>query len=225
MNWMATPIALPLVGVQLRAARRHVFGDEATAHPCVRVVAHPQALLARLARDHTDERRPIVGIRAMALALIAASAWRVAGLAMRCACFPPRSGTTRLPQRRCPPSYQWGRWHSAGSGCAVGGYGAVCATAPVRVRGGRSVPPWPFHAAALAWPVVGEFSRGQSLSTACSSRRRRDNDRPESGLARGTAVAPCSDNAGIVGHLGAGGVPARECRYDRQAVQQSRSQL
>jgi hypothetical protein len=225
MGWMATPIALPFVGVQLRAASWNVFGDEGTARPRVRVVAHPKALLARVARDHTDDRGPIVGISAVAFALIGASAWRVAGIVMGRAFFPPRFGTARLPQRRCPPSYRWGLWRSAGSGCAVVGYGAVCATAPARGRGGLSVPPWQSHAAAaLEWPVVGEFSRRRSRSTVCSSRRRSDSDRLESGLALGTAVAPGSDNAGIVGHLRADGVPVTGCRYYRQAVRQSGSQ-
>jgi hypothetical protein len=41
MGGMTAPVALPCVGVQLRAASRQVFGDEGTARPRVRVVAHP----------------------------------------------------------------------------------------------------------------------------------------------------------------------------------------
>jgi hypothetical protein len=61
--------------------------------------------------------------------------------------------------------------------------------------------------------------RRPSRSTVCSSLRRRDSERPESGLALGIAVAPGSDNAGTADRLGVGGVPARWRRYYRQAVQ------
>ena len=59
-----------------------------TAGPRVRVVAYPQALLARVPRDDADDGRPIVGIGAVALALIGASTWRVTGIAMGRAFFP-----------------------------------------------------------------------------------------------------------------------------------------
>lgn len=62
--------------------------DEGTARPRVCVVAHPKALLARLARDHTDDRGSIVGLGAVTCALIGASAWRVTTIAMGCASFP-----------------------------------------------------------------------------------------------------------------------------------------
>ena len=101
MDWMATPITLPLVGVQLRAASRKVFGDEGTARPCVRVVAHPKALLARVPRDDADNGGPIVGIGAVSPALIGASTWWVTGIAMGRAFFPPRSGRVRQPQTPC----------------------------------------------------------------------------------------------------------------------------
>jgi len=111
MGGMTAPIALPLVGIQQRAASRNVFGDEGTTRPRVCMVAHPQALLARLARDHTDDRGPIVGIGAVAFALIGAAAWRVAGMTMGCAFFPPRSGTAHLPRRWCRPSSLSGPSH------------------------------------------------------------------------------------------------------------------
>src|SRR3712207_112841 len=82
MGWMTAPVALPFIGVQPRAASRNVVGDEATTRPRVRVVAHPQALLARVARDDADDGGPIVGIGAMAFALISTSTWRVTGIAM-----------------------------------------------------------------------------------------------------------------------------------------------
>jgi hypothetical protein len=217
---MTPPVALPLIGIQLRAASRQVFDDEPVTSPPVRVVAHPQTLLARLTRDDTDDRGPIVGVGAMAFTPIGASAGRVIRVAMGRAFFPPRSDPTRPPQRRYPPSPRWVRWRSAGSGCAAGGYGAVGATAPARAPGGPSVPRWQSHAAAApAWPVVGESFRRPSRSTVCSSLRRRDSDRLESGLALGIAVDPGSDNAGTSDRLGVGGVAARWRRYYRQAVQ------
>jgi hypothetical protein len=103
MVWMTTPIALPFVGVQPRAARRKVFGDQGTARPRVGVVPYPQALLARVARDDADDGGPIVDIGAVAFPLIGAPPGRIRGVAMRCAFFPPRSGTARRLRRQCPP--------------------------------------------------------------------------------------------------------------------------
>ena len=220
LGWMTAPVALPLIGIQPRAASRKVFEDEPMTSPPVRVVAHPKPLLPRLTRDDTDDRGPIVGVGAVAFALIRASAGRVMRVAMGRAFFPRRSDTTRPPQRRCPPSHRWVRWRSAESGCAAGGYGAVCATLPARALGAPWARPWQCHAAAApAWPVVGGFFRRPSRSTACSSLHRRDSGRLESDLALGRVVAPGSDNAGTSDRLGAGGVPARWCRYHHQAVQ------
>jgi hypothetical protein len=42
---MAATIALPLVGIQPCAASRHAVGDETVTRPCVRVVAHPEAMM------------------------------------------------------------------------------------------------------------------------------------------------------------------------------------
>jgi hypothetical protein len=156
----------------------------------------------------------------MAFTLIGASARRVIQVSMGRAVFPPRSDTTHPPLRRYPPSPRWVQWRSAGSGCAGVGYGTVGATAPARVPGGPSAPPWPSHAAAaLACPVVGAVFRRPSRTTACSSLHRRDSDRPASGLALGTAAVLGFDHAGTSDRLGVGGVPARWRRYDRQAVQ------
>src|SRR5262245_25848639 len=58
MGWMTALAALPFVGIRLRAASRNVFGDEGTASLRVRVVAHPKALLARVARDNAHEPLP-----------------------------------------------------------------------------------------------------------------------------------------------------------------------
>jgi hypothetical protein len=101
MRWMTAAVALPFVGVQPRAASWDIFGDERAARPCVRVVAHPPALLARVPRDDADDGGPIVGVGPVALALIGASTWWIAGIAMGRAFFPPRSGRVRRPQMPC----------------------------------------------------------------------------------------------------------------------------
>jgi hypothetical protein len=133
-------VALPFIRVQLRAVSQHVFGDECLASPPVRVVAYPQALLPRLARDDPDDRGPIVRIGAVPCARTVPPAWPVARVAMGRACSPPRCGTAHRPQRRCPPSPRWVLWRSAGSGYAAVRGGAVCATASARVRAGLSAP-------------------------------------------------------------------------------------
>ena len=123
--------------------------------PPVRVVTHPKPLLARLARDDTDDRGPIVGVGAVALALVGAAPGRVMWIAMGRAVFPRRSDTTRPPPRWCPPSPRWVRWRSAESGGAAGAYGAVCATGPARAPDGPSAPPWQ--------PPQQQHQRGRSL--------------------------------------------------------------
>ena len=52
MTRMAAPIALPLVGVQLGAAGRHVVGNEATACPRVGVITAPKRC-SPVSRDTT----------------------------------------------------------------------------------------------------------------------------------------------------------------------------
>jgi hypothetical protein len=93
----AAAIARPFVRVEDRALGRDVLGDQVSAGARVGMVADPQALLARLARHHTDDRGPIIGRGAMPLALIGASAWRIGGVAMGRAFFPPRSDPVHPP--------------------------------------------------------------------------------------------------------------------------------
>src|SRR5919106_3640546 len=128
---MAATIALPFVGIQPRAASRHVVGDEGVTSLRVRVVAHPKTLLPRLARDHTDDGRTIVGIGAVSFALIGAAAWRVAGVAMGRTFFPPRSDTVHRPQRPCRSSPWSVRSRSGWLGCAAAGYGAAYVIHPI----------------------------------------------------------------------------------------------
>jgi hypothetical protein len=87
MGWMTAPVALPSVAIQPSAASRKVFGNAWTARPSVRVVSHPQALLAGLARDQTDDRTPIIRIGPPLFALIGAPVRRVDEVAMARAFF------------------------------------------------------------------------------------------------------------------------------------------
>src|SRR5688500_3245976 len=107
MGRMAAVITLPFIRVQDRALPRDILGDQASACAPVRMITHPKTLLARLARDHTDNGRTINGIRAVPFALIGASPGWIVGVAMGCAFFPPRSDTVRPPQRQCQSSRRW----------------------------------------------------------------------------------------------------------------------
>ena len=65
----------PLVGVECRAASGDVVRNQVAAGLSVRMVADPQALLARVARDHTDDGRDDRSHMSRALW----ACWRVAG--------------------------------------------------------------------------------------------------------------------------------------------------
>jgi hypothetical protein len=52
---MAPTITLPCISIEQRATRRHMVSDQVVAGLPVGMVADPPALLARVARDNTDE--------------------------------------------------------------------------------------------------------------------------------------------------------------------------
>jgi hypothetical protein len=85
---MAALITLPGIRVQDRAMPRNVHRDQGRVGPPVHVVAHPKTLLARLARQHTDDGWAIVCIRAVPLVLLRTPAGGISGVAMGRACFP-----------------------------------------------------------------------------------------------------------------------------------------
>jgi hypothetical protein len=145
---MAAAIALPLVCVQDCSVCRDVLGDQVVARACVRVVADPEAWLARLSRDHTEDRGTSVRIRSVPFTLIGASPWRVGGVAMGPAVFPPRADTVRRPHGRCQSSRRWALCRSDWPGCAAAGYAAASVTPPTRAPAGPSARPWRSHAAA-----------------------------------------------------------------------------
>jgi hypothetical protein len=101
MERMATPIALPRVGREQRAARWDVLRDQCRAGTGVCMVADPEPVLAHVPRDHTDDGWGIVGIGPMPAPFIGAPPGRIGGVRMRRACFPPRRGTARRPRRPC----------------------------------------------------------------------------------------------------------------------------
>ena len=88
MARMAAPIALPLIDIEPCAARRNILHDQRGAGARVGMVAAPQALLACVPRDDADDRGTVVGIGAVPLALIDASAEGIGRSAMGRAFFP-----------------------------------------------------------------------------------------------------------------------------------------
>jgi hypothetical protein len=139
---MAAVIALPFVGVEHRADNRDILRDPVVTSPLGRVIANPEAVLARVPRHHTDKGWAIIGIGAVTLPLISAPPGRISRVRMECAVFPPRSGTARPPQRRCRASGRFARLRSGWLGCAAAGCGAVYATGPIHAPGAPWARPW-----------------------------------------------------------------------------------
>lgn len=77
---MAPAIALPLIGVEPRAARRDVLRDQRRAGARIGMLTDPQALLPCLARDQTDDGGTIIGVGPMAFPLIGAPPGRIGGV-------------------------------------------------------------------------------------------------------------------------------------------------
>jgi hypothetical protein len=109
MGGMAPPIALPLVGIELRAVNRDVLRYQCCAGTPISMVANPEALLTGVPRDDADNRRTVVGVCPMPSPLIGPPPGRILGVRMGRAFFPPRSGIARRPQRPCPTHNQSGR--------------------------------------------------------------------------------------------------------------------
>ena len=213
MSRMAAVIALPFICVQDRARWRDIRGDQVSARTPVHMVTHPQALLPRLARDHTDYGWAIIGIGAVPLPFIRASACWIAGITMRRTFFPRRSGRVHLPQRRCRPSHRWVRSRSRWLGCAAAAYGAACVIYPIPARGVPWTSPWQCRAATgpMSPGAVG-FSQRPSRLVESSSRRRPDNDKLENSLVLGIGAVRSAYSAGIADHAEGGDAPARLCR-------------
>jgi hypothetical protein len=210
MSWMTPPVALPFVGVQPRAVSWNVFIDEAMARPSVRVVAHPKALLTCIARNDADDGGPIVSIGAVAFALVGTATWRVAGIAMGRAFFPPRSGTIRQPQTPCPSSPRLARYRSGASARAGATYAVACVTS---LTHGLSAP-WARlsrcrAAAGPAWRGVGGSWQRRCSSGAYNSRHRRGNGKPGNDPAAERVGARGYDSEGRPTPADGGDVPTR----------------
>jgi hypothetical protein len=220
---MAAVIALPFIGVQERALQRDILGDQVSARTPVRMVAHPKTLLPRLARDHANDGWAIIGIGAVPLPFISASAGRIAGVAMG-RIFSLHSDRVHQPQRQCQPSHRWVRSRSSWLGCAAAAYGDACVRDPIPARGVPWTRPWQCRAATGAKsPGAAGFSQRPSWSAACSSRRRPDNDKPENGLVRGIGAVRSAHSAGITDHADGGAAPARSCRCCHPITRRSES--
>jgi hypothetical protein len=102
MGWMAPPIALPLVGVELRAGNRDVLRYQCCAGTPISMVANPEALLTGVPRDDADNGWALVGVGPMSSPLIGPTTGRIIWVRMGCAFFPRRFGTARRPQKPCP---------------------------------------------------------------------------------------------------------------------------
>jgi hypothetical protein len=210
MARMATTITLPFIGIEPCATGGHVISNQVVAGWPVRMVADPQALLARVARDDADDGGTIVSIGAMPFPLIGAPAWRIVGVAMRRACFPPRAGPARPPQRPCQPACRSAPSRSGWLGGAVAGCGAVCAKAPTRGLSARWVRLSPCHGAGVpAWLGVGGSLQRRCWSGAYSSRHTCGNGRQGSLPGVGRVGARSDDREGMHTHLDAGDAPAK----------------
>jgi hypothetical protein len=104
MARMTSPIALPLISIEPRATSREILRDQGRAGARVRMGADPPALLPRRARNHTDDRGPVIGVSPMPFAFIGAPPRRVGGVWVRGAFFPPHCDRVRRRPRRYPPS-------------------------------------------------------------------------------------------------------------------------
>jgi hypothetical protein len=210
MGGMTAPVTLPFVGVQPRAVSGNVFIDQATASPPVRVVAHPKALLTRVARNDADDRRSIIGIGAVAFARIGASARWIGGIAMRRAFFPPRSGTVRQPQTRCRSSPRLVRYRSGSSARAGATCAVACGTSPTHGLSARWVPRWRCRAAGVpVWRGVGGSFQRRCWSGASSSRHTRGNGRQGNRPVAERVGARGSDSEGRQIPSDAGDAPTR----------------
>ena len=101
MGGLAASRALPLVGKERRAPCWDVRRHAGRARACVGMITPPEAVLARLPRDHTDEGGTILGVGPVPVALMRAATWRIGGVARRRAFVPQRSDTAHPPQRPC----------------------------------------------------------------------------------------------------------------------------
>lgn len=224
MGGMAAPIALPLVGLERRAPPWDVRRDEGRARACVRMLTPPEAGLARLPRHHTDDGGTIVGVGAVALALIGAATGRVGGVAMRPAVVPPRAETAHPPHTSRQSSVSSVRSGSGGLAPAGVTSALACVTTPTRGPRAPLVRPWlSREAAAPGWLVVAASSRTRSRSAACRTRHNPDSGRPENAVVHGRHAVLGCHREDMRTHPDGGGVRARAHTCCRPCVRLSGS--
>ena len=224
MDRMAATIALPFVRIQDGAVPWDILGNQVVAGTLVRVIADPETLLTRFARDDADNGGTILRIGPVPSPLIGPPPGWVTGMGMGRAFFPRRSDTIRRPQRRCRASPQSAQSCSDWPGGAGSGYGAVCVTAVAHARGGPWAHLWRTRGAATPrWPGVAAFPRRRCPSAACISHRRPDSGRLGNALVPGTGAARSAQNVGRLVHLGGGDVRAKACTCCHPGVRRSES--
>jgi hypothetical protein len=180
---MAPALALPLIGVEPRAAHRDVLRGQRRAGARLGRLAAPHALLPRLAREQTDERGTLMGVGPVPVPFLGAPPGRSGGVSMGGACFPPRCGTAPRLQRRCPPSWPSVPSHEGGPEYAAVASGAVGVRDPTRGRGGPSTRPSPLHGVTTPRsPGVAAFARRWSPAPGYSRPHRPDRGRLEHAL-------------------------------------------
>jgi hypothetical protein len=142
-------------------------GDPVVAGPRVRLIAHPEAVLTRLPRHHTQHRAAIVGRSPMPLARVRSSTRRVMSGAMWGACFPRvlvefvcltrgsghQLGWRRMVQVRWHPWPEGLQWHARQAHLA----------GQARRRFTLGNAPQQEHQ--RRWPLAGVLERGASTVT------------------------------------------------------------
>src|SRR3712207_4240443 len=78
--------------------------DELPERIPIRVLHDPQPQQSGVAPDHPGDWGAVIGGGAVPRPLVASATWRVVGVEVREAFFPPRSGTSRRPRPPCRPA-------------------------------------------------------------------------------------------------------------------------
>jgi hypothetical protein len=224
MARVTPPVAWPCIRREPRAGHRAVLRDQRWAGARLGMVAAPQALRPRLAREQTEAGGTIMGVGPVPLPPMGATPGRVGGVSRRRAFVPPHAGTAQPLQRRSPPSQPSGPSRCGGSEAAAAGYGAASVSVLTRGRGGPSARPSLSRAGAAPRSLAaGGFSRSWSPSGGCKTPGRPDNGRRGSGLGHGRDAGRRARTAGLSDHPGGDAVRANACRGCHPITRRSES--
>jgi hypothetical protein len=122
-------VALPFIGVTLGSLPRkpmHVLSQSLA----VRMLTDSQAALPTLSPNGSDNRWPVIFIRAVPTLLVSSATRRIIGVRVLFAFFPPRSETSRPFQSRRRAVGSGSTAHKPAVGCAC----ATCARSAARVQ-------------------------------------------------------------------------------------------